>query len=95
MTNDIAVNITSVPTDNEDTTDQEEYGETDDDRQSEKVDIMSDDKSTPFSVEQLGIQQQYQPKARKLLFKIMEHPDILKRNDAGEIMVFGKTWAMQ
>ena len=75
------MNKTSAFTDNEDITDQEKSGETDDDRQSETTEIMSDDKSTPLSVEQLGIHQQYQPKASKLLFKITEHPDILKRND--------------
>ena len=51
---------------------------------------MSNDKSTPLSVQKLGIHHQYQPKASKLLYKITEHPDILKRNDAGEMVVFGK-----
>ena len=88
--NDTAVNKTSAPTDNEDTTDQEESGESDDERQSEKQEIMSDDKSTPLSVEKFGFHQQYQSKASSLLFKITEHPDILKRNDAGEMVVFGK-----
>ena len=44
------VNKTSALTDNKDTTDKEESGENDDDRQSEKEEIMSDDKSTPLSV---------------------------------------------
>ena len=70
MKNDTAVDKTSAPTDNEDTTDQEESGETNDERQSETEEIMSDDKSTPLSVQKLGIHQQYQPKASKLLFKI-------------------------
>ena len=51
---------------------------------------MSDDTSTPLSVQQLGIHHQYQPKASKLLFKITEHPDIMKRIDAGKMVVFGK-----
>ena len=80
--NDTAVNKTSAFTDNEDTTDQEESGVTDDERQSETEEIMSDDKSTPLSVQKLGIRHQYQPKANKLLYNITEHPDILKRNDA-------------
>ena len=90
VTNDTAVNKSSEPTDNEDTTEQEKTGEIDDERQSETDDIMSDDKFTPLSVQQLGIYQQYKPKASKLLFKIIEHPEILKRNDAGEMVVFGK-----
>ena len=49
--NETAVNKTSAPTDNEDTIDQEESGETDNDRQGEKEEIMSNDKSTPLSVE--------------------------------------------
>ena len=32
----------------------------------------------------------YEPKASKLLTSITEHPDILSRNDAGEIVVLGK-----
>ena len=51
---------------------------------------MSVDKSTPLSVQKLGIHHEYQPKASKLLFKITEHPDILKPNHAGEMVVFGK-----
>ena len=90
MKNDTAVTKTSEHTDNKDTTDQEESGETDDYRQSENEEIISDDKSNPLSVEQLGIHQQYKPQASKLLFKITEHPDILKRNDVGEMVVFGK-----
>ena len=90
MKNDTAVNKTSAPTDNENTTDQEESGETEDERQCEKEEIMSDDKSTPLSVQQFGIHQQSQPKASKLLFKITKHPDILKRNDAGKMVVFRK-----
>ena len=46
---------------------------------------MSDDKSTPLSFQKMGIHNQYQPKASKLLLKFIEHPDILKRNDAGKI----------
>ena len=89
--NDTAVNKQSAPTDNEDTTDQEESDETDNERQSETEEIMSNDKfTTTLSVQQLGIHQQYQHKASKLLFKITEHPDILKRNDVGEMVVFGK-----
>ena len=42
-----------------------------------------------MSVQKWGIHYQYQPKASKLLFKITEHPDIWKRNDAGEMVVFG------
>ena len=41
--NDTAVNKTSAPTDNKDTTDQKESGETDDERQRETAEIMSDD----------------------------------------------------
>ena len=88
--NETAVNKTSAPTENEDTTDQEESGETDDERQSEIEKIISDDKSTPLSVQQLGIHYQYQPKASNLRLKITEHFDILKRNDAGEMVVVGK-----
>ena len=90
VNNDTAVNKPSAPTDNEYIIDQKESGESDDECQSEKTEIMSDDKSTSFSVKQLGIHQQYQPNASKILLKITEHPDILKRNDAGEVVVFGK-----
>ena len=38
----------------------------------------------------MGIHHQYQHKASKYLFKITEHPDILKRYDFGEMVVFGK-----
>ena len=51
---------------------------------------MYDDESTPLSVQQFEIHRQYQIKASKLLFNITEHPDILKGNDAGEMVVFGK-----
>ena len=43
-----------------------------------------------FLFKQMGIQRMYEPKASKLLSKITEHPDILSRNDAGEIVVLGK-----
>ena len=43
-----------------------------------------------MSVQQFGILRQYQQKASKFLYKITQHPYVLTRNDAWEMVAFGK-----
>ena len=43
-----------------------------------------------ITVSKIGIKPMYQQKASKLLTKITSNPDILSRNEAGEMVVFGK-----
>ena len=73
-----------------DSPESDESNVTGDDQETEPDELLVDDKPRSLSVQSLGIQRMYEPKASKLLSKITEHPDILSRNDAGEIVVLGK-----
>ena len=83
------MNHSSALTDNEDTTDQEEFNETNEDRQSKTKQIISNDKPTPCRFNSWEFSNSTSKK-RARFFKITKHPDILKRNNAGKIVVFEK-----
>ena len=59
-----------------------EITDADDKQEFEDPNEMTDQK--------IGIKLMYQHKASKLLYKITSNPDILSRNESGEIVVFGK-----
>lgn len=74
-------NSTSETTENDDTRA---------DPASDTEEMVIDEKPTALTIQQFGIKRMYEPKAKNLLMKITHHPDILTRNNAGEIVVQGK-----
>ena len=40
-------------------------------------------------VRELSVEPQYELKARNLMLKILDYPDVLKRNDQGELVING------
>ena len=87
--NDISLNQTNASPYDKDTSDQTDTSETDVERESD-TEIESDEKSSPMSVQQFGILRQYQQQASKLLYKITQQFYVLTRNDAGEMVAFGR-----
>ena len=86
---DISLNKTNASADDKDTSAQTDTSETDVERESE-TEIQFDEKSSPMSVQQFGILRQYQQKSSKLFYEITQNPDVLTRNDAGDMVVFGR-----
>ena len=64
------------------------------DSNSEQKENVKDVKSSPVTpalkmVCKLRVEPQYELKARNLMLKIIDNPDVLKRNDQGELVING------
>ena len=80
-------NVKEIPTEPEATKpkDEPEEGQISDADDTQEVEDPNE-----MTVQKIGIKPMYQQKASKLLTKITSNPDILSRNEAGEMVVFGK-----